>query len=209
MTDPLTWGAMAKAIGEALVAFWKNGALLLWCAATVCVFVLLALFAGAYFGFVEASSALTRYGFALAIGFLVLVVCAAFKTYAEREKPVLSIVPDERQSYWHPTVQPDGHTATQLALRYQVTDSGKSSVMLSSLRLHRPWARRALVSYEMHQTHPRMGLEITAHSLTAGAATVLIERSIGRKGKPMRVVIALQDNAGRWRKVVFPHIQSR
>jgi len=204
--DPLTVGTVLKSIGEGLVAFWKNGALLLWCAATVCLVVLLALFAEAYFRLGEAAAWLTAYGFDLVIGFLVLVVCASFKTYAEREKPALSFVPNERQSFWHPAVQSDGHTLTQLSLRYQVTNFSKSNVILSSLRLYRPWVRRDRISYEMP---PTMGVEVMANSLTAEAVTVMIKRPVGRKGKPMRVVIGLQDNAGRWHKVVFPRLESR
>ena len=200
--DPLTVGTVLKSIGEGLAAFWKNGALLLWCAATVCFVVLLALFAGAYFQFVEASARLTAYGFDLGIGVLVLLVCASFKTYAEREKPALSFVPDERQGYWHQAVQPDGRTLTQLSLRYQVTNFSQSSGMLSSVRLYRPWVRRDRISYAT------MGVEVTPNSLTYGTVTVMIERPVGRKGKPMRVVIGLQDHAGRWHKVIFPRLKS-
>jgi hypothetical protein len=206
--DPLTVGPWLKPIVEVLAAFWKNGALWLWCAATVCLVVLLTLFAGAYFHFGEAPAMLTAHGFDLVVGGLALIVCASFKTYAEREKPALSFVPNERQSFWRPAAQPDGRT--QLALRYQVTNFSESSVMLSALRLYRPWVRRDRISYEMHMTkHPGLGVEVTPNSLTYEAATVLIERRVGRKGKPMRVVIGLQDNAGRWHKVVFPHVQNR
>jgi hypothetical protein len=214
--DPLTLGTALKSIGQGLAAFWKNGALLLWCAATVGLVVLLALFAGAYFRLGEAPAMLTAYGFDLGIGLLVLVVCASFKTYAERERSALSFVPDEQQSFWHAVVQPDGRTRTQISLRYQVTNFSQSNVMLSLARLYRPRVRHDRISSNILLTkHPNPTKDVHSsqypvmpNSLTYGAVTFMIERSVGRKGKPMRVVIGLQDHAGRWHKVVFSRLKS-
>jgi hypothetical protein len=44
------------------------------------------------------------------------------------------------------------------------------------------------------------------NSLTYGMATVIIDHPIGRIGRPMQVAIELQDHAGQWHKVCFPHV---
>ena len=62
-----------------------------------------------------------------------------------------------------------------------------------------------------HPTRDVYGAQfpIMPNSLTYGAATCMIERPVGRKGKPMRVVIGLQDHAGGWHKAIFPRLKSR
>jgi hypothetical protein len=40
------------------------------------------------------------YGTFLALAFLALSVLAGFKTYSERPKPILSLIPNEQQSFW-------------------------------------------------------------------------------------------------------------
>jgi hypothetical protein len=45
--------------------------------------------------------------------------------------------------------------------------------------------------------------------LTYGGIIFLIDRPLGRSGKPRRFVVRIQDNRRRWYRVAFPHVRSR
>jgi hypothetical protein len=137
-TDPVTVATIAKSFSGLAASIWKNGALLLWSLATSCVAILLALVGAAKLGLGDAPAMLTAFGTYLALACIAFGVFASFKSYAEREKPALSIIPNERQSFWHHAVQPDGRTMTQIQLRFQVTNQSKSAVKLSAVRLLHP-----------------------------------------------------------------------
>jgi hypothetical protein len=49
-------------------------------------------------------------------------------------------------------------------------------------------------------------IPIEPYSLTYGSATIIIACPVGSVGKMMRVVVAVQDHAGRWHKIIFPHL---
>ena len=74
--------------------------------------------------------------------------------------------------------------------------------MLSGIRLSRPWVRRhAIVTDLLITKHPSENtysaqFPILANSLTYCSATIIINRPIGRLGKPMRVVVRLRDPDG-------------
>jgi len=50
----------------------------------------------------------SRHGTSLGLAVPALLVFAAFKTYSERPKPVLSLIPNEQQSSWGQSRQPSG-----------------------------------------------------------------------------------------------------
>lgn len=213
--DPLSFGVVLKALNESIGAVWKNGSLLLWCLATVCAVVLAALFAAAHFNFGNATDLFKNYSVCIGIAFLTLIVFASFRTYAERPKRIFSFIPNYRQSFVHYTDSGDGRTFTQLALRFQVTNLSDSNMKLSAVRLLRPNVHRAaIVGDSLLTQHPEeymYGSEnpVLKHSLTHCGVNFMIDHRIGKAGKPLRVVISLQDHIGHWHKVVFEHLSSR
>jgi hypothetical protein len=88
-----------KAISAAITSFWARSALFLWCLVTSCLVVFIALAAGAHWQVGDAPALLAEYCTKLGLAFLVLLVFAAFKTYSERPEPILSLLPQEGQSF--------------------------------------------------------------------------------------------------------------
>jgi hypothetical protein len=211
--EPLAIAATLKSLGESIAAIWARGALLLWCLTTVCAVILVALGVGARLQIADAPEWLRAYGMELGLGSLTLLVFALFKTYAERPKPILSLLPDERQSFWSHARQPDGRILTTVVFRFQVTNFSKGSVMLSAVRLRRPWVRRRAILDAMLLIQQPNGSTggfknpIMPNSLTYGSGCITIAHPVGRPGKEMRVVVTLQDHAGRWHKLIFPHMK--
>lgn len=210
--EPLTLAATLKSFAEGIAAVWARGALVIWCLATACAVVLLALIAGTYFHIGDMAVLLASYGTSLGFLFLVLSVFAGFKTYDERARPTLSLIPSETQSFWGQSRQTDGRVITSLRLHFQATNFSKGAIMLSAVRLHRPWVRRRAIITKLLLIEQPKGHSygtknpILPNSLTYGDAHITIDHPVGRLGKPMRAVVAFQDHAGRWHKLVFPHL---
>ena len=84
--------------------------------------------------------------------------------------------------------------------------------MLSAIELFRPFIRyREILTKMMVVRHPNGDVyssqnPILPRSLTKGSATIIIDRPVGSIGKMMRAVVRVQDHAGRWHKLVFPHL---
>lgn len=165
----------------------------------------------------DADVLLTTYGVELLLAIAVLLVFAGFKTYgeraAERAGRPLALIANGQQSHWGQAKQPSGEVITSIALRFQATNLSDGSVMLSAIRLARPWVRRWWIKQTIlsvrHPTGVEYGSEfpIPAYSLTQGSAHIIIDRPIGKIGKAMRVVVQIQDHVGRWYSLVFPHVQ--
>jgi hypothetical protein len=52
----------------------------------------------------------------------------------------VSLIADERQSFWHHAKQSDGTMFTQLALRFHATNmNAEGAIHLSRVRIQRPW----------------------------------------------------------------------
>ncbi|MGD1039148.1 MAG: hypothetical protein ABR878_18740 [Roseiarcus sp.] len=208
MADPIS----LKAITDAISSFWGRSALLLWCLSACAWASWGVIFAGKHFQFDRASEAVANYGLALSLVCVVLPIIAAFKTYGERPKPSLLMVPVDGQSFWAQSTQSDGRVTTQFALNFQATNVSDHPIKLSDVKIRRPWVRRrSIISKLLTFQHPKENVHssqypVLAHSLTYGSATVIVDRAIGTKGKPMRVVVRLQDHTGRWRRLVFPYV---
>jgi hypothetical protein len=210
MGEPLS----LKVICDAIISFWGRSAVLLWCLATVCFLSLIALAVGAHFHFGDAPGLFAAYGTILGLAFPALLVFAAFKTYSERPKPILSLIPNEHQSFWGQSRQPSGQITTQFCLRFQATNLSDGAIMLSEIRLLRPSVRRRrILTKHLLVRHPRGNTygftnPIEPHSLTFASGDIIVDHPVGRVGQPMRVTIQVQDHAGRWHKLVFPHVPS-
>jgi hypothetical protein len=210
MAEPFT----LKAITETITSFWGRSALLLWCLACISLFLFVALAAGSHWKIGDTPNLFTAYGTSLGLAFPTLFVFAAFKTYSERPKPILSLLPKEQDSFWAQSKQPSGQIITQFALRFQATNFADGAVMLSDVALSRPFVRRRhiFVKHILVQ-HPRANTysfrhPIEPHSLTYASADIMVDYPVGRAGRPMRIVLRVQDHAGRWYKLVFPLVRS-
>jgi hypothetical protein len=196
-----------------VIAMWQRGALGLWTIAAACLMAFIALLTGARSHLSDAEVLLTTYGADLVLAILALSVFASVKSYSERAGRPLALIENVLQSHWCQTKQPSGEVITLIALWFQVTNFSKRSVMLTAMRLARPWVRRRRIRQTTLSVRHPLGLDygsdfpISPHSLTHGCAHIIIDRPIGRIGKTMRVVVRIQDHAGRWYRLVFPHVE--
>jgi hypothetical protein len=132
------------------------------------------------------------------------------------EKPNLSLIANEEHSFWYHAKQTDDSVITQLTLRFQATNMGDGSIQLSGIKLNWPWVRhKSILTRMVHTRHPTENVHsskfpIRAHSLTEASANIMIKGAVGGIGKKstMRVSVSLQDHAGRWHKLVFPHLRN-
>jgi hypothetical protein len=198
--------AMFSHVLATITSIWARGALFLSCLATLCLIVFLTLAALAYWQISDASALFASYGTLLFLLFLVFTVLAAFKAYSERPKPILSLLPNVH-SYCVQSLQTDGNIRTHLALRFQATNLADETIVLSALRLRRPYIRRSALLYTQLRP-PRIIVEPRS-IITDCVASLALNCRLGRVGNTKRVVVALQDHVGRWHKLVFPHLEVR
>lgn len=214
MAEPITIATTVKAVGESIAAVWVRGALIFWCATAVGVVVLSALLLGAYTQLGDAPALLASHGTWIALATLVLAVVAGFKTYAERAARPLVLIADEQQSRWQQATQPSGQVLTMLVLHFQATNVSKGDVMPSAIRLRKPWVRRhSILRTWLATRHPTGDTYSREHPILANRlsychADITIDHAIGKVGRPMRVVIKVQDHAGQWYRLVFPRLRS-
>lgn len=152
----------------------------------------------------------------LALACVVLPILAGFKTYSEWPKPSLVLLPIEDQCFWTQGVQPDGKVTTQFGVRFQATNMTNGAIMLAEIVLLRPWVhRRSIIARDLRFNDPNPNspyysgeYPIPAQSLSYGSAVIIVDHPVGRKGKPIRIVVSLRDHVGKWHKLVFPHLRS-
>jgi hypothetical protein len=212
MGEPAIKVATRKPAGRVL-AMGQRGALVLWTIAAACLMAFIALLAGARSHLGDAEVLLTTYGADLVLAILALSLFASLKSYSEWAGRPLALIENVQQSHWCQAKQPSGEVITSIALWFQVTNFSKRSVMLTAMRLARPWMRRRRIKQTTLSVRHPIGLEygsdfpISPHSLTHGCAHIIIDRPIGRIGKTMRIVVRIQDHGGRWYRLVFPHVE--
>jgi hypothetical protein len=211
MTEVLS----VKAISTAIASAWARGSLLLWALAAASGALGAVLHLCVYLQIDKASTFWADYGLPLILLTVVFVILATFKTIGEREKSNLSLIANERESFWHQAAQSDGRVITQLSLRFQATNVGDSTIQLSGINLNRPWVRHSKIMDKMlHTRHPTQNtygskFPIKPHSLTEASAHIIVKGAVGGAGRrrPMRVSISVQDHMGRWHKLVFPRLK--
>jgi hypothetical protein len=146
-----------------------------------------------------------------------VAILASFKTYGEREKPNLSLIAIEEQSFWQNATQTDGSIITGLDLRFQATNMSDGTIWLSGIKLNWPWARHKsiitkilMMTEQSTENDQSLRDPIMPHSLTEASAHILIRGAVGGIGKKgtMRVSVSVQAHAGRWHKKVFPHLRN-
>ena len=205
-----------KAIGTAIASAWARGSMMLWALAAISVALTATLRLCVYLQIEKAGTLWAEYGLALILSSVGLAILALFRTYGEREKPNLSLIANEEQSFWAHSTQTNGSVHTQLSLRFQATNMGDTTIQLSGIKLNRPWVRReSIITKMLHTRHPTQNVHssrypIMAHSLTEASASIIIKgevRGTGKRGT-IRVSLGVQDHAGRWHKLVFPHLRN-
>jgi len=209
MTDPLS----IKALGEAISSFWARSALLLWCLSLCAIAALALLWTGTHFQMDGAAELFHSYGLLLALACVFLPIFAGFKTHSEWPKPPLVLLPIADQCFWSQGVQPDGKVTTQFSVRFQAANMTNGDIILSEIILNRPWVRRlSIIARNLSFKDPNSNCygdkyPVLAQTLSYGSAVIIVDRPVGRKGKPIRIVVSLRDHAGRWHKLVFPHLR--
>jgi hypothetical protein len=209
---PVLEAISISSVGKIIAALWANGSRLLWSVAGASAAAAAVIRVGVYFEMPKAQSVWEEYGLILTLLAVVFAVFAAFKMRAERRNTGLALIPDEQQSFWHHSDQPDGRMTTQFHLRFHATNTNeKRSVFLSKVRLNWPWVSReqilssGLMTKDPMQNNYSDDYGIPARRRRACMADILTLRTIGGVGrkKPMRISIGVQDNLGRWHKLVF------
>jgi hypothetical protein len=154
MGEPAIKVATRKSAGRVL-AMWQRGALVLWTIAAACLMAFIALLAGARSHLGDAEVLLTTYGADLVLAILALSVFASLKSYSEWAGRPLALIENVQQSHWCQAKQPSGEVITLIALWFQVTNFSKRSVMLTAMRLARPWVRtRRIKQKTLSVRHP-------------------------------------------------------
>jgi hypothetical protein len=195
MPEPLTIAGIVKSLSEAAASLWANGALLLWCLTVTGAAVLVLLGVLSWFHVERAQALLVAYGTETGLAVVGLCVFASFKTLTERAARPLSFIAREQQSHWSQTKQPSGPVYTAIALDFQVTNVSDGSVMLSAVRLARPWVRRRHIVQTLLLTkEPKSGtagstFPVLAHSLTTGHVHITIDHQIRWRAGHLRIVI--------------------
>jgi hypothetical protein len=203
-----------KAIGEAIASFWGRSALLLWCLSVCAIVALAVLWVATHFQIDGAAELFQSYGVLLALACVLLPIVASFKTYSEWPNPSLVLLPIADQCVWAQGPPRDGKVITQFGIRFQAANMSDGAIMLSEIVLRRPWVRRRSIivrdlMFEDPNSH-YYGHErpVPAQSLSYGSATIIVDHPVGRKGKPIRLVVSLRDHAGQWHKLVVPFVRS-
>ena len=204
-----------SAVSAAASSAWARGSLFLSALAAVCIALTATLLACVHFQIEKAGALWAEYGLVLILSCVGLPILALFKWIAERKPPNLSLIPNEQQSLWTHSTQQDGSVITQLSLRFQATNMGDTTIHLSAIKLNRPCVRRKSIITKLLMTqHPTSNTHssqfpVMPHARTEAAATIIIKGAVGGTGRKraMRVSVSIQDHAGRWHKLVFPHLR--
>jgi hypothetical protein len=85
--------------------------------------------------------------------------------------------------------------------------------MLSELRLFRPWTRARVIENVLVTRHPEEDVfgsySIRPRAISKASAILIFDGAIGYHGMPMKAVIKVSDQFGRWHKVKFRLIDPR
>ena len=122
-----------------------------------------------------------------ALAGVLLAIVAAFKTYSERPKPNIVLLPVEDQSGWAQAVQQDGSVITQFSVHFQATNVSDGTIKLSEITLRRPWVRRRsiltrlLLLNDPNSKYYGSAHPVPAHTLSFGSATIIVDHARGKK----------------------------
>jgi hypothetical protein len=209
---PVLEAISISSVGKIIAAVWANGSRFLCSVAAGAAAAVAVIRVGAYLGIPKAQPWWDDYGLILILLAVVVAVFAAFKMRAEKRNTGLALIANEQQSFWHHAKQQDGSILTQFHLQFHATNtSERGLVYLSKVRLNWPWVNRdRILSSSLTTEHPMQGTDsvdygIPARKRGACMSDVLALGTIGGVGrkKPMRLSIGVQDNLGRWHKLVF------
>lgn len=212
--EPTTFMGVLKAFFEVVHSIWKNGARLLWACSIAAVAAFIVLHYADRWGAGGAAELDRDYGVYLLLTAAILGVFAGFKTYSERQARPLILIADERRSFWGQAKQNSGAVITTIAIDLQVTNVSDGTVQISGARLSWPWvSRRAILDtvilVEGPQSSTHSGRNpVLPHSLRHATIHFVIGRPVGRPGKPMCVMIRVQDHARNWYWLAIRYVRS-
>jgi hypothetical protein len=124
----------------------------------------------------------------------------------------LVLLPNEAQSFAHHAPQQDGRKLTQIAVRGWATNTTNTALYPTLVRLSRPFGVKATSNFII--TQGPGGMFSHEHPVQPGgrraiSAHFFVEGFVGKPGRPLRVVIKVCDNFGRWHPWVFPTLPNR
>jgi hypothetical protein len=200
-----------SSIGKIISAIWANGSRFLWSVALAAAMAAAVLWLGVRYELPKAQLWWGEYGLLLVVAAAVVAVFALFKLMAERHSAnKLFLIADEQQSLWHHAKQQDDSITTQFSLKFSATNRAAHHLILSKVRVLRPWVWRRRVLSAMVATEGVNGMFSRHNSVPPRGrrecqASVMVKGEIGghNRTKPMHVKIGLQDNLGKWHKLVF------
>lgn len=203
--------SLSLSIPKIISAVWANGSRFLWSVGVAGAAAAALLWVGAHYSVPKAQAWWDDYGLMLMVGSAVVAVFAVFKMQAERPKPDLFLIADEGQSLWHHAKHKDGSMLTHFSLRFQATNRASIDLNLSKVRILRPRIKRnQILPAHIATENPMNGTYSKDHVVPAKTrrgciANLTVIGTVGGEGrrKPMQVKIAVQDNIGRWHKLVF------
>jgi hypothetical protein len=211
MPDPIS--AFVLSLVETLNKLWDKSLTLLSALAVICLLLLGISVLGLFFhvGIAADLGSILPW---LIGGAVVFGVLSLAKTIEHRSVRTLHLIPDDQISFWQKAPGTGGKSATQLDLHFRATNLTGRPLLLSGITIKRPWTFGAHVVKTLgtfselqgdygsrYFVHPRG--TTTAHS------TIMIERDIGKVGKPLKVVVNLIDQRGNRTRLKYRKLQYR
>lgn len=196
-----------------LERLWSRSELLLWALATACVVAFVALAVGAHFdpptfGTVAQSANAWLLPFGVA-----LLVLAGFRTYYEKTRPAVRLVPLEQQFFWHVNKPNDGSVTTQIVGHFEAYNLSDSPIVLIDIKPIKPkitgqFIARAVDVQDVHTVYSGR-YPIPAHMRVDGSFHLIAIQDFSSRGAEMDITVRISDQFGRRYKLAVRRVPKR
>lgn len=210
MIDPVD--TPSKLINS-LVGLWERSEAFLWSIAIACGLVLAVLAAGWYLDLAPARETFVSYGLFVLIAFVVATVIACGRSYEGREPATLHLIGDDSQSYWGRSTSVDGKHATVFNFCMRATNISRKPIRIPVARLYRPRVGSkqevAVATFDPHfNEYSDSASAMGPNGVRQIRFKFIIDKEIGNPGIPMKAVVSISDQRGRWHKYKFAQLRS-
>jgi hypothetical protein len=208
VVDPLARGT-AQLIDAAL-RLWDRSAAFLWSLAAAGAAVYAILSVGNYFAWDGTPGAFASYGLGVLIWTVVFTAVAIARTVEGRAKRPMYLVGDQVQSSWGPMLLRGGGSGTVFNFRMRVTNLTRGNIRVTVARLLKPHVGKPEVRVETRD--PATNMYGEAPPMVPNATRdihfmFVVDRQLGTPGKPMKAIVTLSDQRGRWCKYTFAKLR--